>query len=253
MAWISIHEEVFGPKLRHFSKMTGCDRPQALGILVTLWMWGIKNADMDGLIKKADRQDIAEVISFGLSESLNPETIVDGLIKSGWLDEREENLFLHDWGEWQDLWYKHQQRKKDDVERKRRALRDKQLEGTPDPLPKQEEVKPEERKPETVATQKPKKPKVSKVSYAEFVTMEESQYQKLVGSYGEGATSEMIRMLDNYKGSKGKTYKDDYRAILGWPLDKLKEKNPSIFLTENILRTQVESGGSFYGDWSGIM
>lgn len=34
--------------------------------------------------------------------------------------------------------------------------------------------------------------------------------------YGESETALMIEKLDNYKGSKGKKYKSDYRAILNW-------------------------------------
>jgi hypothetical protein len=33
----------------------------------------------------------------------------------------------------------------------------------------------------------------------------------------------MIEILDNYKGSKGRMYKDDYRAILSWVVNKFTE------------------------------
>lgn len=32
--------------------------------------------------------------------------------------------------------------------------------------------------------------------------------------------------FDNYKGSKGKTYKSDYRAILSWVADKVTKEQP---------------------------
>ncbi|MBU5312313.1 hypothetical protein KQI38_09755 [Tissierella carlieri] len=63
-----------------------------------------------------------------------------------------------------------------------------------------------------------------KNKYAEFVSMTEDEYNKLVGEHGELLTKRMIQTLDNYKGSKGKAYKSDYRAILSWVKEKvLKE------------------------------
>lgn len=65
---------------------------------------------------------------------------------------------------------------------------------------------------------------VKKNIYAEFVSMTEEEHNKLVAEYGEETTKQMIETLDNYKGSKGKKYKSDYRAILTWVRDKvLKE------------------------------
>lgn len=60
------------------------------------------------------------------------------------------------------------------------------------------------------------------ITYAEFVKMKESEYNKLVAAHGEEATKKMIEVLDNYKGANGKTYKSDYRAILNWVVDKVK-------------------------------
>jgi len=71
---------------------------------------------------------------------------------------------------------------------------------------------------------KGKKEEDEKLSYAEFVKMTESEYQKLISSYGEEFTKKCITTLDNYKGSSGKKYKSDYRAILTWVVDKVKEK-----------------------------
>lgn len=63
-----------------------------------------------------------------------------------------------------------------------------------------------------------------KVKYADFVNMREKDYQKLVADHGEKDTKRMIEILDNYKGSKGKVYKDDYRAILSWVVRKLQDE-----------------------------
>ena len=63
---------------------------------------------------------------------------------------------------------------------------------------------------------KESKVKESKEKYADFVLMTKVEYEKLVKEYGEESVKWMINKLDNFKGSKGKTYKSDYRAILSW-------------------------------------
>ena len=47
MAWISVHEQVVGGKLRTLAKELNCSQNEALGMLVTLWLWGINNADSE--------------------------------------------------------------------------------------------------------------------------------------------------------------------------------------------------------------
>jgi len=64
-----------------------------------------------------------------------------------------------------------------------------------------------------------------KNKYAEFVLMTKKEYQKLIEKYGQEDTRLMINKLDNYKGSKGKKYKSDYRAILSWVADEVIKKN----------------------------
>ena len=71
------------------------------------------------------------------------------------------------------------------------------------------------------------KKKQDKIKYAEYVTLTEKEYQKLVDSYGEPSTKKMIEKLDNYKGSKGKTYKSDYMAILSWVVNVIMNNEES--------------------------
>lgn len=63
-----------------------------------------------------------------------------------------------------------------------------------------------------------------KIKYAEFVSMTNAEYKALIDSYGEADTKSMIEILDNYKGSKGKKYKSDYRAIKSWVVNALEEE-----------------------------
>ena len=51
MAWISVHEQVIGGKLRNLAKEIGCSQNEALGVLIRLWLWAINNAGKDGVIQ----------------------------------------------------------------------------------------------------------------------------------------------------------------------------------------------------------
>lgn len=83
----------------------------------------------------------------------------------------------------------------------------------------------EEKKEENI-----KKEQEEKIHFAEFVTMTNVEYNKLVNTYSKEFADQCITVLDNYKGSNGKKYKSDYRAILNWVVDrvnqdKLKKQN----------------------------
>lgn len=106
MAWISVHESVVGAKLRLFAKELNASQNEALGLLITLWLWGIHNADRHGKIVGATKSDVAKVIYSGLNDKLNPIDSVDALIKTNWIDIDECGLYIHDWNEWQKQWYK---------------------------------------------------------------------------------------------------------------------------------------------------
>ena len=69
-----------------------------------------------------------------------------------------------------------------------------------------------------------KKQKPVKVPFAEFVAMTNDEYASLIARFGESDTKRLIEILDNYKGSTGKTYKSDYRAILSWAVDRLEQE-----------------------------
>lgn len=66
--------------------------------------------------------------------------------------------------------------------------------------------------------------RAKKYKYAEYVTLTRDEYAKLCAEYSEESAKEMIDILNNYKGSKGKKYKSDYLAIRGWVKDKYYEK-----------------------------
>lgn len=118
MAWIAIHETILTGKLRLLSKEAGVSQDEALGILVRLWLWGISNADEFGNLTGADRNDIADVLTIGLSKGVDPYKVVDALIETNWLECNESKLKLHNWDIWQEQWYKVLARRKRDRDRK---------------------------------------------------------------------------------------------------------------------------------------
>ena len=67
-----------------------------------------------------------------------------------------------------------------------------------------------------------------KIQFAEFVSMTNAEHEKLVSTYGADFTNKCIEVLDNYKGANGKKYKDDYRAILNWVIDRVKKDKPEV-------------------------
>ena len=93
------------------------------------------------------------------------------------------------------------------------------LEGVNDNISTQskEEKSKEEKK------KKEKKNTPPKIQYAEYVTMTEIEFNKLIDAHGRQAVDWMIDKLDNHKGAKGANYKSDYRAILSWVVDAYKD------------------------------
>lgn len=65
--------------------------------------------------------------------------------------------------------------------------------------------------------------KAKKYKYAEYVTLTRDEYTKLCVEYTEEGAKEMIDMLNNYKGAKGKKYKSDYFTIRGWVKERYYE------------------------------
>lgn len=69
--------------------------------------------------------------------------------------------------------------------------------------------------------------KVIKNNYAEFVTLTDLEYEKLVAEHGEQAVKEMIEILNSYKAASGRKYKSDYHTMTGrgWVLEKYRKES----------------------------
>ena len=67
------------------------------------------------------------------------------------------------------------------------------------------------------------KANTAKIQYAEFVSMTNDEYSSLVAKLGEDGVAWCINKLDNYKGSTGTKYENDYRTILSWVTTRYQE------------------------------
>lgn len=68
------------------------------------------------------------------------------------------------------------------------------------------------------------KTRQDKNKYRDNVSLTQKEYNKLLAKYGIDQVCVMFDKLSNYKGSKGKKYKSDYRAILLWVVEAVKAK-----------------------------
>lgn len=87
-----------------------------------------------------------------------------------------------------------------------------------------EERKKERKKQKKKGTNVPQKEKAEAVRFADFVSMTNAEYQALVAELGESGAERCVEILDNYKGSSGKKYKSDYRAILNWVVGRYEQE-----------------------------
>ena len=118
------------------------------------------------------------------------------------------------------------------------------------------EVPPEEQKPKRRKKKTDEEIEAEKIKYADYVRMKPSEYDALRNSIGKEATEKAISILNSYKGSKGKTYKNDYMAIHSWVIDKIKKDFPNLIRSEQLSAQDDENFNPFAsylpgGGWNG--
>lgn len=216
MAWISVHEQIEGLKLRELSKAIGCSPKEALGILVSLWLWGINNADCEGILKSADKTDIKDALSTGLSNGLSPEKVVECLIDKKWIDEKSGVFILHDWDVWQEQWYKALNRRTYDASRKREERKKQNVKCPVDSLP-ENPVQPSPSpspSPKDIDTDKERK---DKLTFSGNVFLSPDEYSRICLKFNAKnatfQTNHFIILLSQKK-SNGYKPEDDFKEII---------------------------------------
>ena len=96
MAWIESHQAVGGhPKTKKLARLLGVSLPAAVGHLHYLWWWALDFAQ-DGNLSKYDAYDIKDATLWDGDENV----MMDALMETGFIDETDEGLFIHDWAEY---------------------------------------------------------------------------------------------------------------------------------------------------------
>lgn len=85
-----------------------------------------------------------------------------------------------------------------------------------------------------------------KTKHLDTVHLTTEEFEKLVGQYGEQGTKRMIEILDNYKGSHGKKYKSDYKAILNWVVQRYLEEQ-KLSPTPQVDNKKLEEAEKLFG------
>lgn len=122
--WFAVQTELLDShKVRTAAKRLKCPKCLVVGMLCTLWAWGMDNADEDGKLKgDTDKDDVAKLfVPCAAEAGLDPKKIADTMFECGLLDENEGEIFIHDWYEYQSEWYRAKRRKEYDAGRKRKA------------------------------------------------------------------------------------------------------------------------------------
>ena len=96
MAWIESHQEVGRhPKTKKLARLLGVSLPAAVGHLHYFWWWALDFAQ-DGTLEKYDGYDLADAMQW----DGDPDQLLEAMIEAGYIDDTEDGLMIHDWGEY---------------------------------------------------------------------------------------------------------------------------------------------------------
>ena len=123
MAWIESHQSLGAhPKTKKLARLLNISAPTAIGHLHMLWWWALDYAQ-DGDLSKYQAEDIADAVLWDGSASL----LMASLLDAGFLDQPDGNPRIHDWDEYGG---KLLAKRKADAERKAKAARPAEFQGS---------------------------------------------------------------------------------------------------------------------------
>ena len=119
VAWIELHQG-----LREHRKLFACadelkvSRIQMIGILTSLWLWSLDNAQ-NGSLEGISNRTIARVCDWPEKKA---DVLIDALVRARWLDKHGECVQIHDWADYAG---KLMESREKDRNRKRKAAENK--------------------------------------------------------------------------------------------------------------------------------
>lgn len=123
LPWIAVDSKLPSHrKLRVLRKGLGIGLHEAIGVLVTIWLWALEDATHDGRITDANSKDLAESIRW----RGDPDLLLTTLKNAGLVHTDAQGILIHDWPEHQGPWEAYKQRKKrqrEYIKRKRNKTR----------------------------------------------------------------------------------------------------------------------------------
>lgn len=121
--WFQVEEEfIEHPKISKLRKKLNCAQMEAAGIVLAILTRGVRHASKEGVFASDDRDDIARYLAYvNAGSQLAGNQMVDALVQTGWIDETEGVLQIHDWDFWQSVLYTAREKRERDAERKRRS------------------------------------------------------------------------------------------------------------------------------------
>lgn len=212
MAWIESHDTLEDhPKTRKLARTLEISIPTAIGHLHCLWWWAMKYAQT-GDLTKFEAGDVADAARW----EGDAQAFLQALLNAGFIDP---DMQIHDWYEYAGRLI---EKRKANAERTK-AWRMHNVRVRYDATKPNQPNQTNLGSPPVSPPKKPVKKDEPKTSYADLVTMTETEHAALVDKHGADA-QRLIEILNNYKAQSGKRYKSDYHAILNWCVKRLEEE-----------------------------
>lgn len=120
MAWIESHQTLDkNGKLLELALRLSINRYQAIGHLHALWWWAIDNAE-DGNLKRFSNDAVTQACGWsdyikdeidrsridGMTNRGNRDGFIPALIECGFLDQKDDGLWIHNWNEYTHRYFK---------------------------------------------------------------------------------------------------------------------------------------------------
>lgn len=226
MAWIESHQGLARhPKTKKLARILDVSLPASVGHLHFLWWWAMDYA-ADGDLSRYDSGDLADACGWE-GES---QHIVNALIHSGFLEERHEGLFIHDWDDYAGRLL---DKRKQNAERKRMSRgRHADVTETSDGEERDGQVShratvPNHTEPYLTIPKSNKAyepvpeimPKGLKKKYADYVFLTEAEYDKLTVMLGEAERDKYFLRFGAWISGQKKQVQEKrsaYLTILNW-------------------------------------